>query len=163
VVLKKFTAYSGKAFGFSVLIINIIYRVDRGLKVKWGSVNPGLGTTMLSKGMTPGIMGQSFIVRLMLAWHWIGYNRVKGPKAKVKDGACPLCGEFEDIEHILRSCKDPEMCRYRKETWKQLEQFLRFAVERTVCSAAEEIAAYAASDPVIFFPGGGLCLFLWSG
>ena len=84
----------------------------------------------------------------MWAWHWIGYNRVKGPKAKVEDGACPLCGEFEDIEHILRSCKDPEMCRYRKETWKQLEQFLRFAVDGTVGSAADEIAAYAASDSV---------------
>jgi len=60
----------------------------------------------------------------------------------------PLCGEFEDIEHILRSYKDPEMCRYRKETWKQLEQLLRFAVDGTVCSAADEIAAYAASDPV---------------
>jgi len=123
-------------------------RVERGLKAKWGDVNPGLGTTMLSKGMTPGIMGQSFIVRLMWAWHWIGYNRVKGPKAKVEDGACPLCGEFEDIEHILRSCKDPEMCRYRKETWKQLEQFLRFAVDGKVCSAADKIVAYAASDPV---------------
>jgi len=44
-------------------------RVDRGLKAKWGSVNPGLGTSMLSKGMTPGVMGQSFIVRLMWAWH----------------------------------------------------------------------------------------------
>ena len=51
-------------------------RMERGLAPKWQSVNPGLGAMMLSKGMTPGVMGQSFIVRLMWSWHWIGYNRV---------------------------------------------------------------------------------------
>ena len=104
-------------------------RTERGLAAKWQAVNPGLGAMMLSKGMTPEVMGQSFIVRLMWSWHWIGYNRVKGPGALTSEGACPLCGEFEDLEHILRTCKDPEMCRYRKETWRQLEQFLRFAKE----------------------------------